>query len=695
MAGEHSPRAEPVCSCGLFALAHRPSHNPKQWPICLCGAYAKNHRVKHQFKGTGPDCETCCLPKVNHLALSPCDSSSYRIDYVGIDGEGIGRKPHRYVLLCAATIDGRRWMLEDPQGLPSVRILNWLLTTLDNCRVFSYGFGYDLTMILKDLPDDKLYKLLRPGLRHERGRIRPINWQGFTIDWLQGKLTISRKRQRQRLVIWDLVKFYQQTFVASLKDWGIPTEGIEKMKAKRSGFTLRDMPKVRHYCVTECRQLATLAKKLLDAHRDAGLTLRSYYGPGSTASVMLGIMKVKEYQAEPPEEMRDPIARAFSGGWFEHSAMGLVKPCVAADISSAYPYHAYFLPCLLHGTWEHVKHDVDRAIQNCTTALVHYSYRGKRSDIWAPFFHRDAKGGICHPYTNEGWAWLPEYRAGKRFGRVRAHSAWVYRTECGCRPFEQFAVYYRTRVELGKDAAGKPIKLGVNSGYGKLVQSKGKNPPYQNWLWGGLITSGTRAQVLDVIPIQDPSAVVAIATDGVFSRYPLDLPKPRDTGTSDLAKPLGGWEEKRYPEGILFLKPGIYLPMKGPAHMFEGNDETCEKCGLPDTDHTAAKARGIGRKKLTEQRDRIVKAYQRGAKSWTVHVDRFYGAKSSISTRRRSPKYGQWGVMPIEVAFKCPNREPDMTLLKRDGMSYPYNPAQVTHEALVARIQRDITYEQP
>lgn len=665
MVGEHKPRLFPQCDCGIPAIAHRPSHTPLAWPVCTCGARSENHRVKHQYK---PGC--CELAEDRHIGRGPTHQSEYRFKYVGIDGEGVGRKPHRYVMICAATTEGQKWSHENPRGLRSVEALDWIIDTLYDCRVFSYGFGYDITCIIRDLPDAKIYDLLRPSRRFVRGRIRPIEWQGFKLDWLQGKFSVARGSKR--VAIWDLVKFYQQTFVKSLKDWGIDTESIEDMKDKRHTFTRRDMPRMKDYCLTECRQLAELAKKLLDAHTAAGLTLKSYYGPGSTASVLLSQMGVLEYTKPAPPRMTVPIACGFFGGRFEHSMMGVVKPVYAYDISSAYPYQATLLPCLKHGKWTHTTDRTD--LRDCTTALIHYSYRGSPSDTWAPFPHRGPKGDICYPYRNQGWVWLPEYRSAIGMGRITFLEAWVYRTSCDCRPFAPLADCYRRRCELGKDARGKPLKLGPNSVYGKQAQSKGHNPRYQNWIWAGLITSGCRAQLLDAMRSTPLANVVAVATDGIFSRVPLQLPAPVDTGTSDLAKPLGGWEETLHEQGMLFIKPGIYLTLDG---------------------DTTIKARGVGRKALATDREAVIAAWHRGEREWTVTVDRFHGAKTSITPRGRRERFGQWTKMPIRIAFECPNRSHDMGLLACDTASVPYDASLLTPEALQLHLQEDITYEQP
>lgn len=679
MVGEHKPRQFPLCDCGIPAIAHRPSHNPQAWPICNCGARSENHRVKHLFVGEGEFCEKCNLIADKHTVRGPCSKDVYKHDYVGIDGEGIDREPHKYVVICAASIDGRRWRYTDEKGIKTKDALEWLLTSLNGSRVFSYGFGYDITCLLRDLPDKTLYLLLRPNARYDKGKLRPVTWRGYSLNWLQGKLTVSRGKMR--IAIWDILKFYQQSFVKSLKDWQEKgewdevIERIERMKKRRSQFTLAELPKITDYCLDECFCLAQLAKKLLTAHKDSGLTLKSYFGPGSTASTALSQMGIQEYTKDPPALMTRPIAQAFFGGWFEHSYMGIVDHVYAYDISSAYPYHAYFLPCLLHGRWTHYSTDVRKRLRDCTTALVHYSYKGRKDDVWAPYPHRDGKGKITHPYRCQGWVWLPELRAARGIGETTLLEAWVYNTKCKCRPFEAIADYYRRRVELGKDARGKVLKLAVNSIYGKLAQSKGPNPKYQNWIWAGLITSGTRAQVLRALQgAPNTSDIIAIATDGIFSRCRLRLPKPLDTGTSDLAKPLGGWEEKEYPEGVLFLKPGIYMPLTGDATI---------------------KARGVGRQTLADDRDKIVQAWKEGKKHWIVKVDRFHGAKSCINKNGRSKRFGQWSKMPIKISFACPNRDENMGLLCVKEESVPYDSAVMTPEKIVRQIEADIFYEQP
>src|SRR5205823_4313064 len=76
----------------------------------------------------------------------------------------------------------------------------------------------------------------------------------------------------------------------------------------------------------------------------------------------------------------------------------------------------------------------------------------------------------------------------------------------------------RARLKQSGHGGEKVLKLGLNSIYGKLAQGlgyKGKAPPYQSYLWAGMITAGTRAQILNLATLA-PEGLVMVATDGIF-----------------------------------------------------------------------------------------------------------------------------------------------------------------------------------
>ena len=204
---------------------------------------------------------------------------------------------------------------------------------------------------------------------------------------------------------------------------------------------------------------------------------------------------------------------------------------------------------------------------------------------------------------------------------------------------------FEHRLRVGKETGeGRVIKLALNSLYGKLAQRlHGK---YSSRIWAGMITAGTRAQVLDLISKHEKqSSVIMVATDGVFSTEYMDVPK-RVT--------LGGWERTDYPaiyvaapapHSVILARPGIYWTPGGKL-----------------------KARGMGRDTLDRAQVQLAEAIDAGAErvrlpSRTV----FGGAKLTVYRTRagavlRSKEYGQWHEIPTNVSLSpAPKRAVDFS----------------------------------
>lgn len=649
--------------------------------------------------------------------------STYR--YIGIDGEGQGRGDHRYVMLGASDEHGEfAEVLQAHEGgrLGTRECLDFLLSLpTKRTKLFTYSFGYDLTMMLREVDDKTLYMLFRPELRQRHGAEAmkgpiPVRWRGYRLNLQGTKFTI--RRGSKRTVIWDVWKFFQSKFVGALKDWKVGHKELwdrmSNMKDKRGEFDKESLDAVREYMLEECRCMAQLARKLDDAHKQAGLKLKTYYGAGSSGAAMLTVMGVREKLNVTPEPMRDAVAAAFFGGRFENSVIGAIGGRVFNyDISSAYPYHTTFLPCLLHGEWEQAKGQRD-ILDTATIALVRYSLGGKpRFTSWGPFPFRDDDGSISYPIeSGGGWVWLSEFLAGERAfpGHVLYEEAWIYRAHCDCKPFAGIPKYYKHRLLLGKEGPGIVIKLAVNSCYGKLAQSVG-NALFNSWIWAGMITAGCRAQVLDVLAMhRDRANLLMIATDGIYTRERLDMPKPRDTDTANAVndkgelagKPLGGWEEKIVDKGIFVARPGIYFPMSPTVQELKD-----------------VRGRGVGKGVVLENWKRIVEAWERdglNAIAEVANVTRFCGAKTSIhhskskgytraaATDGIKPSYGNWITRRVEMSFHpMPKRSgvnPDGVTLElrtfpRDLTSVPYDRALISKEALEMKAALEEVEEQP
>lgn len=753
-------------------------------------------RIEHAFVGDGLFCDRCQASRGKHRGPREREYKPPPVSFFGIDGEGqtdrivlpgtVYSGKHRYVMLCAANEAGKKFIVENPRGLSTIQCLEFILDLpTRHAKIFAYSFGYDLTKILENLDNHSLFRLVRPELRRieRNGRkvLSPIYWPPnhpkYALNWMNGRFSVKKLegtmvvvdpltggpttkfRWGPARVIHDVWRFFQGKFTAALEDWNVPDrthcedgttrilskgerkailDNMREMKDKRANFDRLTSKEIQDYCFEECQYMATLARKLIEAHDKAGIPLKNFFGAGSSAEAMLLVMNVKEHvekarQENPvPDEVEYAQRCAFFGGRFENGRIGAIPGKVyGKDISSAYPYQLIDLPCLIHGRWEKT---TDRgAIERARTALVKYKLEEpvvKRA--WAPFPFRLKNGSIAFPESSGGgWLWREEYLAGEKlFPNVKFQEARLYHCDCGCQPFRDIPKYYAARIEIGKEGPGIVIKLGTNSCYGKTAQTIGGEPgTFQSWMWAGLITSGCRAQVLEAMAMhRDLDNMLMVATDGIATLEKIELPIPRNTGTNwlpcpepdpkDLTespevyeqrngrwhvnKPLGGWEEKVLPRGLFLARPGIYFPL----------DPT-------EADIKRIRARGLGRGAVWDHWKEIVQAYEEG---WTIgegkhkqngiriqDLSLFRGIKTGITRSgkpgafhyTRSDEYGKWKSRPIEMTFNpLPKREGigeggRLGLRRFTEESKPYDKGILSPEAQLLLQQSIEESEQP
>jgi len=325
--------------------------------------------------------------------------------------------------------------------------------------VYGYYLGYDWTMMLADLPDRDLYRLLRPELRAlqgEGGNFSDVAWRDFRLHYLGGMMRVRNLATRRQVTVWDVGKFYQESFcrlectddkhgpgqhdrkcfAGALPKWSIGTladwERIASMKAQRSTFTTKQREQVRAYCMSECALLAQAVEALNDAHLKAGLPLRKWYGPGSSASVALGQLGIKKKRGEHPPEVNDAASRAFFGGRFENRTIGTITGRTfrkgvrgskrlthdgagiwGYDLVSAYPAATRGLPCLEHGRWRRTIRERDISAQ--ARGLVRFWLAPTdREAWWGPLPIRLAQGSIVFPRSGaSGWCYVEEFLAAR------------------------------------------------------------------------------------------------------------------------------------------------------------------------------------------------------------------------------------------------------------------------------------------
>jgi hypothetical protein len=484
--------------------------------------------------------------------------------FVGVDGEGGGRDRHGrqpYRLMRA----GDKLLFNRNRPLSSVQCLNFILSLPRNRIYVGFAFGYDSTMILRDLPEEYVVKLF------DEERQGYTYWQDFAIDYRPGHYLrvarlyghINKPIPNSSRTIYETWGFFQSSFVATLDRWAIGDKTARaKMEAtkKRRGQFVRMTPKIIAYNAQECTWLAELMETFRERSLQCDLAPKTWNGPGKTASLLLSRHKVIRSEMVKellPAEVYDAAQYAYYGGRAELVWVGAVENCWYYDINSAYPAAMLNVPCIAHGTWRKVGRSELSLLTEADLFLADVAYNHPKDQTWCGLPHRADAGGLTWRRRGAGTYWSMEIFAAIRAGaRVQWNHGWLYERHCSCQPLAFVEDIYRQRKALDRIAPnlGVPLKLAINSLYGKFAQRIGK-APWQNHLWAGFITASCRAKVLDAVSQQaDPSNGIMIATDGVFSHVPLPL--------LDIGDELGNWGETELGP-VLFVKPGIYWQLAG------------------------------------------------------------------------------------------------------------------------------------
>lgn len=487
--------------------------------------------------------------------------------FVGVDGEGCGRNRHgqqHYMLLRGGDAE-----LFTGKPLRTYECLDFLCDLPSDAILVGFAFGYDATMILRDLPPERIARLFSEKPQGE-GVSRYTYFEDFGIEYLpRNYLRVCRvKRSSVRLsdgrvvravqkvkgstrTIWEAFGFFQQSFIKALHSFEIGRDHWAMLKRNKDarGEFKSITREIRRYCALECELLADLMSRFREVCHDSGIRPVSWSGAGKIAAALHRehhTITAAEIARHVPDGAIAAGKRAYYGGRFEITHTGRLPRIWEYDLRSAYPAAARDLPCLEHGTWHKVGpawFRTTRARKALFVADVQFAH-----PIGTPLCGLPVrqKSRLLWPREGCGTYWSVELRSAERLGaEITYRGGWRYQTNCQCHAFDWIDPLYQRRKVLGK-LAGVPIKLGLNSLYGKLAQRIG-NPRYGNMIWAGLITAMTRARLNDAIAL-DPHAIVMLATDAVLSLRPLALP-PGDE--------LGQWEASEHP-WMFVVQPGLY-----------------------------------------------------------------------------------------------------------------------------------------
>jgi hypothetical protein len=522
---------------------------------------------------------------------------------VAWDGEGanLSDGTHIYNLLANSHGD---YIIEH-EGLGTEQVFEFFLNNSFHRDInVIFGGSYDVNMILVDLPRENLTELWVDG--------RTV-WKSYLIHWAnRKKFTVHKmkgKRKVQSFVLWDVLGYFQMTFVNACRKWlgDIPIlDEIQKMKEQRADFDVDKIEEIVEYNRRECQLLVLLCTALFDSLDQAEIKLMRYDGAGSIAAALLKKFHVKEHKGIIPPAVNSAAQYAYSGGRIEAVKTGNhIGKIERSDINSAYPSAAVDLPSYTGAQWTNVQ----GAWNGDRRSLVCVEWHIAKERPFYPLFYRDHSGAISYPRSGTGIYWGIEVENLVRYFEEGKDYRIVYSLNViikdDTKPFEFIRNLYIIRRAFADKGsmASESLKLGLNSIYGKLVQQAGwrkgasRIPTYHQLLWGGYITAATRSKLYEAA-MQSPTKVIAFATDAIFTTAHVNLPSSKD---------LGDWTQDQF-EGMTIVQAGVYWLKQG--------------------DIWSDKYRGFD--KGTLHREGVLEAWEKGT-SFKATLTRFVGLGSALA----------------------------------------------------------------
>lgn len=484
--------------------------------------------------------------------------------FVAWDGESTTASDGTACYVLFGNSDG--WEISGPRvgSLDSLRLIVDYARTNPQVIHFGFAFGYDVNHILRDVPKARLNELKKTNVTF---------WAGYRLEYVPKKwFKIWDTVHEITVQIYDVFTYFM---CSAVKAWGKYLKGdprvatVSQGKDKRDKFAYVELETViRPYFRLELQLYVDLVEKLRTLLHSAGIFPRGWHGPGAIANTILSARARHLIVRDIPEEVLEASQYAYFGGRFEQFKTGQYRgPVYSYDIRSAYPHAMRLLPDLANGEWVHST-GKPAQIQEYGLYRIDFDYDRSgapysgRMHVPMPFPFRDSKSQIHYPARVRGWYWGCEVKVARQWFRFTIHESFEFQAGSDCKPLGFLADMYRQRqlwVAQGNPAE-LALKLGYNSLYGKLAQRVGgtveKGPPKWHQLeLAGWATAKCRSMIYSAI-MQNPMAIVAVETDGLFSTEPLNLP----IGTE-----LGMWDYDPF-DGLIYVQSGVYWLSRWKRH---------------------------------------------------------------------------------------------------------------------------------
>lgn len=474
--------------------------------------------------------------------------------FVAWDGEGVGDK-----LVLLANSDGQT--LYRAEGISTEEAFQFLLSGPKDVINVWFGMGWDVNMIVGTIPLEN-HRSIRTLYDTNR-----VIWKGYTIRYIARKMfDVSRVKygERRTFKSVDVQGFFQSSFIQALREWKISVPHVvTRGKKAREDFGNWNPENVIAYNALECELLVELMDRFREAVKSAGWAVRSWHGAGALAAEWLRTRRAKDHIRRLPPRVEEAAHYAYFGGRIEMAAWGRYRPVYHYDIRSAYPAALAECPDLAFLTWRKRKRLRLEDVPDFSLLHVAWDVQEGNPDhpLWAPLPWRDNDGTILYPPNGRGWYWAVEVKAAvrrwrrlRRRGMFHIREAWIPEGEFSYPLADPLHEDYARRLAYKKEGhpADVPMKLALNSLYGKLAQRQGiegKKPPYSCLAWAGYITARTRARLSDAL-MQARDRVICTMTDSVWSLVPLPQ--------LEFSDEMGSWQHEDDDVALDLIEAGVY-----------------------------------------------------------------------------------------------------------------------------------------
>lgn len=403
---------------------------------------------------------------------------------------------------------------------------------LKHSKKYNYFFriDYDINMIIKDLPKDKIIELFDKN---------ETVYKKYSLKYFRHKIfSINNKK------FYDIANFFQTSLLRNIEILNIDLTDKEKkfvefMKKQRANFNLKDKNKIIEYSLLENKIGIKIVNKIYNLIPD-DLKTYALYGSSSLANKFL-----KQQQIKRSFLFSNKIFEfAYFGGRMECLKIGKFENVYKYDINSAYPN-------IIKDLREPIKFEVKKysGEKIIETNIYHIEFNHKTANEIGCFPVRLKNGYLVFPKSGSGYYYGCEiFQAIKREVNIKIKE--VCEVTLGNILFENNIIekLYQERLKLKQkqDLKNLIYKILLNSIYGKFAQTVGK-AQFQNIYLAGYITSKVRSELLKATYKKDKD-IIFFATDGILSKSKLNV---------KVSDKIGEFEEIKIKSAYVILA-GIY-----------------------------------------------------------------------------------------------------------------------------------------